>query len=56
MALKLWNTLPTEVVNAQSINEFKNLLANLLSVILMYTVLYNLIVEYLNTLFVVSTL
>ena len=28
-AVKLWNSLPTEVINAQTINEFKNLLANL---------------------------
>ena len=28
-AVKLWNTLPTEMINARTINEFKNLLANL---------------------------
>ena len=28
-AVKLCNSLPTEVINARTINEFKNLLANL---------------------------
>ena len=29
MTVKLWNSLPTEVINARTNNEFKNLLANL---------------------------
>ena len=37
--VKLWNTLRTEVINTRTINEFKNLLGNLWSVISMYTML-----------------